>query len=62
MTDGTPACLYCGSTHEEVPLVRLLAQGQDLFICAQHLPVLIHEPHKLVGKLPGAEKLHGHEH
>lgn len=62
MTNETPACLYCGSTHEQVPLVKLLAQGQDFYICAQHLPVLIHEPHKLAGKLPGAEKLRGHEH
>jgi hypothetical protein len=62
MTQENPACLYCGVPHSEAPLVRLLADGQENFICAQHLPVLIHEPHKLAGKLPGAERLRGHEH
>lgn len=62
MQNEIPACVYCGSTHEEVPLVRLLSNGQDYYVCGQHLPVLIHEPQKLVGKLPGAENLRGHEH
>lgn len=62
MNQENPSCLYCGVSHIEVPLVRLLSNGQEYFICAQHLPVLIHEPHKLSGKLPGAERLQGHAH
>ena len=62
MTNSEPACLHCGATHQQVPLVRLLAQGKDYFICAQDLPVLIHQPQKLIGKLPGAESLRGHQH
>jgi hypothetical protein len=31
-------------------------------ICPQHLPVLIHNPQMLVGKLPGAEGLTPAEH
>jgi hypothetical protein len=33
-----------------------------LWICPQHLPVLIHDPAQLIGKLPGAENLRPAEH
>ena len=46
-------CLYCEKTSEEMPLIRLTFQGKELWICPQHLPLLIHEPAKLAGKLPG---------
>jgi len=59
MTNEIPACVYCGASHEEVPLVKLLVRGKDYYICAQHLPILIHEPLKLAGKLPGVENLSG---
>lgn len=49
----TPRCLYCEQTSEEMPLIRLTFQDHDLWICPQHLPLLIHEPDKLAGKLPG---------
>ncbi len=62
MAINIPRCVYCGVSHEEAPLVKLLVKGQDYFICAQHLPILIHEPQKLAGKLPGVESLSGHEH
>ena len=62
MTNLSPACVFCGATHEELPLVKLLVKGEDYYICAQHLPILIHEPHKLAGKLPGIENLKGHDH
>jgi hypothetical protein len=48
-----PHCLYCDQTSEEMPLIRLAFQGHDLWICPQHLPLLIHDPDKLTGKLPG---------
>ena len=62
MSEQPPACLYCGSTANEVPLINLKYQGNDYWICPQHLPILIHEPGKLEGKLPGAEKLQGSGH
>ncbi len=62
MNSDVPVCVYCGSSHEEVPLVKLLVHGKDYYICAQHLPILIHEPQKLAGKLPGVEGLTGHSH
>ena len=51
------ACLFCEKTDMEIPLVQLEYQGNKLWICPQHIPVLIHDPTKLVGKLPGAENM-----
>ena len=46
-------CLYCDRDSSQVPLLALEYQGQELAICAQHLPILIHSPAKLADKLPG---------
>lgn len=51
------ACLFCKRNDEEIPLVQLHYQGRNLWICPQHIPVLIHDPQKLVGMLPGAENM-----
>ncbi len=50
-------CLVCGRDEGQVPLLRLDCRGRMLWICPQHLPVLIHDPGSLAGKLPGAENL-----
>ncbi len=55
-------CLACGRGSDETPLVSLEYQGSTLRICPQHLPVLIHDPHQLIGRLPGAEKLTPADH
>jgi hypothetical protein len=52
-------CVYCEQDDAETPLVVLEYRGSSLRICPQHLPLLIHDPAKLVGKLPGAEGLTG---
>lgn len=60
-----PKCLYCNKTNEEVPLIPLIYQAGQTWICPQHLPILIHKPGQLAGKLPGAENLgeaEGHDH
>jgi len=62
MTESKPACLHCKRTSDEVPLIPVTFGGKDYFICPQDLPVLIHEPQKLTGKLPGVENLSGHKH
>jgi hypothetical protein len=62
MMDVKPVCIYCGNGTEQAPLILFKFHDQDYWICAQHFPVLIHEPAKLVGKLPGAEKLKGGSH
>jgi hypothetical protein len=50
-------CVFCERKEDEVPLLQFRFRGNDLRICPQHLPVLIHDPARLVGKLPGAEDL-----
>lgn len=62
MTTPQINCIYCGRTEAEVPLVALRAQGKEAWICSQHLPILIHKPQMLVGKMPGAENLEAEEH
>jgi len=50
-------CVACERGTAETPLIRLRYRDGDFWICPQHLPLLIHEPSRLVGKLPGAEDL-----
>ena len=60
---STPArCVQCERSSDEVPLVVLLYQGEQAWICPQHLPILIHRPDKLADKLPGAANLSPGEH
>jgi len=54
-------CLYCERSSDEVPLISLHYQGNAVWICPQHLPILIHKPAQLADKLPGVEKLAGTE-
>ena len=62
MSDKPMTCLYCGVDSHAAPLVTLQYQGEQIYICTTHLPILIHDPQSLAGKLPGAEKLQGHQH
>jgi len=55
-------CVACGRGAEETPLIPLEYRGAALWICPQHLPVLIHEPAQLAGRLPGAERLRPADH
>ena len=47
-------CLYCERDSNQVPLIALRFGDQELWICPQHLPVLIHHPEQLAKNLPGA--------
>lgn len=58
-------CLQCEQSEQEVPLIEVNFQGEKYYICPQHLPILIHKPAQLAGKLPGADHLapsEGHNH
>jgi len=46
----------------EMPLVTLRHAGQAAWICSGCLPVLIHKPQELVGKLQGAELIEPADH
>lgn len=50
-------CLACQRGPETTPLVQLAYLDSTFWICPQHLPILIHDPARLVGTLPGAENL-----
>jgi hypothetical protein len=50
-------CIVCEISNQKVPLVKIDYRDQEIYICSQHLPVLIHHPEQLAGKLPGAENI-----
>ncbi len=52
-------CLVCKKSSSEIPVTKFYYQESNFYICPQHIPVLIHDPQKLIGLLPGAEKLQG---
>lgn len=48
----TSACLNCGSSEMDRPLITLKFRNNEFYICPQCLPVLIHKPYQLADKLP----------
>jgi len=58
-------CVNCEKTEAEVPILRLRFRGQDVLLCSSCLPILLHRPEKLAGRLKGAEKIpvasHSHD-
>ena len=55
-------CLACERGSNVTPLIPLDYRGERLWICPEHLPMLIHDPGQLVGRLTGAEHLRPAEH
>ena len=62
MSPEKATCVACDRDDTQVPLLQLSYQGGEFRICPQHLPILIHDPARLVGLLPGAEGLSPAEH
>jgi len=56
MSEEQAQCLKCGRESEHIPLIQLLYKGQSLWICPQHLPILIHKPAELTDLLPGIDQ------
>lgn len=50
-------CVFCGASHNDVPVTRFEYKESEFYICPQHIPVLIHDPQKLIGLIPDADKL-----
>ncbi|MEZ4396190.1 MAG: hypothetical protein R3C71_04740 [Candidatus Krumholzibacteriia bacterium] len=44
-------CLNCGKSEAQAPLVALRYAGAPRWVCAQCMPVLIHEPQQIAAKL-----------
>ncbi len=55
-------CIACERGSDDVPLITLEYRGRSLAICPQHLPMLIHDPGQLAGRLEGAEDLRPADH
>jgi hypothetical protein len=55
-------CLACERSSAVTPLILIDYRGSRLWICPQHLPLLIHDPAQLIGKLEGAEDLKPADH
>ena len=62
MAETKKVCIACERSSDEVPLLTLDYRGSMFNICPQHLPILIHDPTRLTGKLPGAENMEPAEH
>jgi hypothetical protein len=50
-------CIACDRADDVIPLIPFDFKGGRYWICPQHMPLLIHKPEQLTGKLPGAEDL-----
>ena len=62
MTDTRASCVACGRSSAEIPIVRVEYMGESIGICPQHLPILIHDPTRLAGRLRGAESMEAADH
>ena len=61
-TTQTQHCLNCNISEDQIPLVNLNYSGKPAYICSRCLPLLIHHPEELIGKLEGAEKIPPADH
>ncbi len=61
MTDQPALCVYCDQDDQSVPLLRFQFRDRQYWICAQHFPLLIHQPSRLAEKIPGLELLKSFE-
>ena len=50
-------CLVCKRSDKEIPLFHLTYKGKKFQICSQHIPIIIHNPKQLIGRLEGAEDM-----
>lgn len=59
---GEHTCISCGRDSRQTPLLAFEYQDRQFWMCPEHLPVLVHDPAQLVGKIPGAETFRPSEH
>ena len=52
-----PACVSCGRTEHDSPLLQFRFRGTAGWICSSCLPTLIHQPDRLGAKLAGASSI-----
>lgn len=54
MESKSPQCVQCQRSSDETPLVPLRFQGRNLWICTEHLPILIHKSEQIMHLLAAA--------
>jgi hypothetical protein len=55
-------CLNCNTSENEMPLIHIQYKGETIYICSGCMPILLHSPTKLVGKLADADKIQPAHH
>lgn len=55
MSNYNKNCIICNKSEDEIPLTKFDYKNNGFWICSQHIPILIHDPKKMDGLLPGAE-------
>lgn len=50
--DTEKRCVVCGSSSEEMPILTFEFKKQEIHVCSQHIPIIIHQPHKLQEIIP----------
>ena len=55
-------CLSCNRSENKIPLVTLTYSSKPAYICSHCLPLLIHHPEELIGRLKGAENIPPADH
>jgi len=55
-------CIHCDRDDTQVPLLDFSYKDKQFSICSEHLPVLLHRPQEMIGKLPDAENLNPVNH
>ncbi len=51
------SCVMCQKSDKQIPLLQMSYNSQSYWICPEHMPLLIHQPDKLVGIIPEAENM-----
>ncbi len=49
--DSTASCFNCEKTEHEAALLSARHAGQSIWVCAQCMPAIIHEPQQVADKL-----------
>jgi hypothetical protein len=58
MSDNSEkTCVMCQKSDKQIPLLQMSYNSKAYYICPEHMPLLIHQPDKLVGIIPGAENM-----
>ena len=62
--NDAPVCINCSRNDMVIPLIKLQFKGDGFWLCSACLPTLLHQPGRLVGRLPGAEEIQpiSHDH